>query len=517
MPTVESIMSRGYFPRELPPAFLTASLGQLLENRSSLPQGFTQPSAMPSKLVVHNLARSGTLRRQLGIPNPVHFYQLVFLIISNWSSLFAFTSRSHLSLTKPVDCRTGRAIDRQFDLHERAIKRTLIRSTARYILNADISRFYHSIYTHSIPWALHSKATAKADRSNRLLGNNLDRLVRNAQDQQTMGIPIGPDTSLLIAEIILTAVDNELASVGLANGFRYIDDYEFGFTTMAEAENAISALQNSLHKYELALNPQKTKIQTLPLPTEHPAISELRVFNFRSSPVGQLSDLVRFFDRAFTYSKDSPEECVLRYAVSRLSGVTFHPLTFTIIENLLLQTAMIEPGAIRLVLNQLLRLRLWGHPLNRNQIAQAFNYLIQQHAPQGHGSEVAWAIWGLIVLKLPLEDQSANASIIMDDSIVAILLLDARRKALVSRSVDISHLRSFMTTSDLYGDQWLLTYEANVKGWFRSRRGADHVAADSSFAFLKNNRIHFYDATLSDRLSYVPPAGLAQLTRAVTY
>jgi hypothetical protein len=390
-------------------------------------------------------------------------------------------------------------------LHERALQRARIRSTARYTLHADISRFYHSIYTHSIPWALHSKTVAKADRSSGLLGNNLDRLVQKAQDGQTMGIPIGPDTSLLIAEIILGAVDSELADIRLLNGFRYIDDYEFGFVTLADAENAIAALQNVLNGYELALNPRKTKIQNLPLPTEHPGISEIRVFNFRSSAVGQQSDLIRFFDRAFTYAQESPEECIIRYAVSRLSGVTFDSSTFSIIENLLLQSMMTEPGAIRLVLNQLLRLRDLGHALNRDQIAQVLNNLIKQHAPQGHGSEVAWAIWGLIVLGLPLEEQGASYAIAMNDSIVAILLLDARSKSLVSPTIDITHLESFMTTADLYGDQWLLSYEANVKGWLR--RGIDHIAADSSFSFMKDNHIHFYDTTLSDRINYVPPVG----------
>ena len=31
---------------------------------------------------------------------------------------------------------------------------------ARYILKTDISQFYPSVYTHSIPWALHGKAIA---------------------------------------------------------------------------------------------------------------------------------------------------------------------------------------------------------------------------------------------------------------------------------------------------------------------------------------------------------------------
>jgi hypothetical protein len=36
-----------------------------------------------------------------------------------------------------------------------------VRYAARYVLKTDVARFYHSIYTHSIPWVIHGKAAAK--------------------------------------------------------------------------------------------------------------------------------------------------------------------------------------------------------------------------------------------------------------------------------------------------------------------------------------------------------------------
>lgn len=67
--------------------------------------------------------------------------------------------------------------------------RLVVRARAPLIVRTDINQFYGSIYTHSIPWALHGKATAKANRSPALLGNALDECVRNAQDGQTIGVP----------------------------------------------------------------------------------------------------------------------------------------------------------------------------------------------------------------------------------------------------------------------------------------------------------------------------------------
>ena len=63
--------------------------------------------------------------------------------------------------------------------------------------------FYHSLYTHSIPWALHGKDNAKANRQNPApIANSIDTALRNTQDQQTLGIPVGPVTSDLLSELL---------------------------------------------------------------------------------------------------------------------------------------------------------------------------------------------------------------------------------------------------------------------------------------------------------------------------
>lgn len=87
----------------------------------------------------------------------------------------------------------------------------MTRVGSRYLLKADISQFYPSIYTHTIPWALHSKATAKAgQRDVELAGNVLDKELQACQHGQTKGIAIGPDTSLGIAELLLSPIDHRM-------------------------------------------------------------------------------------------------------------------------------------------------------------------------------------------------------------------------------------------------------------------------------------------------------------------
>jgi hypothetical protein len=97
----------------------------------------------------------------------------------------------------------------------------------RFVLTADFSRYYPSIYTHAIPWAIHGKAAARADIT--LFGNRLDERIResqDSQDKQTGGIPIGPDTSFLIGEVVAAAIDRRLEDkIGKLHGTRFVDDY----------------------------------------------------------------------------------------------------------------------------------------------------------------------------------------------------------------------------------------------------------------------------------------------------
>jgi len=85
-------------------------------------------------------------------------------------------------------------------------------------------------------------------------------------DGQTHGIPIGPDTSLVVAEILLSSVDQSMLNShpDLISGFRYVDDYELSFSKLSEGEQVLTELQGLLAEYELILNPRKTTLESLP-------------------------------------------------------------------------------------------------------------------------------------------------------------------------------------------------------------------------------------------------------------
>ena len=131
----------------------------------------------------------------------------------------------------------------------------------------DISSFYPSIYTHSIAWALHGKAKAKANRG-RIPGHGdrIDQLFQAAREGQTNGLPIGNLVSDLFAEVILSDIDKavteELGSHSIAHlAARFRDDYRILCSSESHAKRIIRTVSRMLHEqYDLSLNDEKTHV-----------------------------------------------------------------------------------------------------------------------------------------------------------------------------------------------------------------------------------------------------------------
>jgi hypothetical protein len=455
-----------------------------------------------TKCVSYNLARAGGLRRPISIPNPVSFVVLAELIANNWRAIRNHTWRVRLSASRPhIKPSTGRAIIARYLFGELPRLRTLRRRGCRYLFRSDIGQFYPSIYTHAVPWALHTKATCKANlrlpppARARLFGDDLDRALRNMNDGQTVGIAIGPDTSLVIAEILLTAIDETLITQhpGLIRGFRHVDDYELSFVKLSEAETVRTALQGLLAEYELFLNPRKTELCELPTPLEDNWSIDLRTFTIRnSSSVAQRTDLIGLFSRALEIAAARPLDSVLRYAVARVSNINVLPGAWRTFQNCVLGAASADPSTLPSVLGTLYEVaRKGGHTVARFPLQEVFESLISSHAPRSQGSEVAWALWGALAWNVALSADTARSVSEMEDDVVALLSLHAEIEGLFPPgSLNSAKWTNLITQPDvLSGDHWLLAYEANQHGWLASPA----VAADPIYAAMSAAGVSFYD------------------------
>ena len=134
-----------------------------------------------------------------------------------------------------------------------AISKVELTSGKFYRTSADISLFFPSIYTHSIPWALVGHIEAKSNiRNLRKWYNQLDRYQGQIQRNETKGIPIGPATSAIMSDLILFEIDNVLRDKEYIFS-RLGDDYECYCETEEEGKKFIMHFEQELRKYLLNL------------------------------------------------------------------------------------------------------------------------------------------------------------------------------------------------------------------------------------------------------------------------
>lgn len=390
-------------------------------------------------------------------------------------------------------------LNRTARLDDVPLQRAIARIGEHFLLTADISRFYASIYTHAIEWAISSKSRAKRQlkkrRKHLSVGARIDQLVQACQSGQTRGIPIGPATSMLLAEVLLCRVDARLRQRGISNGFRFADDFELIFGERSQAERALAILEDALSEFELELNPSKTKIIELPQELDNPGIQELRGFPFRSLYRAERSDLLHFFTRAFALHQQFPDTTILRYAVSRLSPIRTKAANADVFQALVLQAVAYEPGVWPIAIRQLLALRGTHPGRSKANIGETIHSMIRKCAHMNHSSEIAWSLWAALVFEITLSRAAVKAVSQMGDDCSSILLFHAAQRGLTAIKPPQKKLALWLTSEALRGPHWLLAYELTVKGWITLPRGADHISKDPAFAFLRNNNVEFYDVT----------------------
>lgn len=137
-----------------------------------------------------------------------------------------------------------------------------------YVIHADITNCYGSVYTHTISWALHGKEEAKKNRNDlKLLGNKIDKYLQSMNYGQTNGIPQGSVLSDFIAEIILGYIDFKLYEVIKENEIkeytilRYRDDYRIFTKELDIGEKILKLLSEILLEFNFKLNDKKTRVE----------------------------------------------------------------------------------------------------------------------------------------------------------------------------------------------------------------------------------------------------------------
>lgn len=495
---LHALLLRGYFPDELPPPFSTTRFATYRKAIgiawSSLPNDY--PSSAPENF---SIPRAKGMRRNLSIVNPVAEYHVAKIVADDWVEI-----RKHLR-----SCDYGPVPLDIFQQNDRAIsgpdwalvslRQAEISASYDHILFADISRFYGTLYTHAIPWALNGKSWSKKNLHAPIfktsVGNRLDVAVRKGNDNQTLGIPVGPDTSRVIAEIVAVAVDKELRNaLNMDHNcvLRNVDDWFIGFDTTGQAEDAIAKIASSLRKYELEIHPEKTHNSHAGNVIDAIWPTTLRNFSFPLFPRGQAKNMEHFFALAFDFSKDHPQQNVLDFAVKKTMSVKVHKENWHAYETYILKCIRANPTTIPAAVQILASYNSLGYPIEKTRISKLIGDMIRKCSPTGHHSEVAWALFLAKALRINLKAKTLAPVTEMENSVCALITLDLRSRKQIEGVIDTSLWQQSMTNDGLKSSNWLLAYEAAVKGWLPTPNPS-YIESNDWFSVLNKYGVHFYD------------------------
>lgn len=491
----KDLLGRGFFPKELIPPFISEGLMTHFEDINQKSTSYNYKKT--SKGIIYSMPRLRSSRRKLAIPNPFFQYKLCNVIEANWEKIYSVLELSNASLSKPV-VKSGikqRALEQKFSYSEIATRKILYSVSARYMVYADISRFHGTIYTHSIPWALHSKIAAKANRTDDLYGNTIDKYVRDSQDGQTLGIPTGPDSSFLISEIIASKIDETLDKQlsSSIKRLRYVDDYYFFCKTLSETEVIISQLTKALSEFELELNPDKTRVIELPVEFEPNWVSNLRLYKFSSNKKKQKIDIINYFSKVFSYSRNFPNDFVIKYAITRIKNKQFHKNNWRVYESLLLQSLLSEPSVIQVVLEIFLKYRDAGYNLKKSDIKSTLYTIYDNNIVHSNTYEILWSIWVARSLEININREYAKKLVEMDDPLVSLVIKDMQRINLINSNINTTLWNRHETFESLFSEHWIYAYETYVNGEVSTQDR--YINRSTFYKALETNSVRFYDST----------------------
>lgn len=126
------------------------------------------------------------------------------------------------------------------------------RSDASVVVQTDISSFYEHVSHHRI-----ENLVGDLFVNSSTVPTQIDRFLSRFASGRSFGLPVGGQSSRVLAELLLSSIDRRLTDEGLI-WRRYVDDFFLITENQSEAYRALAILSHALADYGLTLNRTKT-------------------------------------------------------------------------------------------------------------------------------------------------------------------------------------------------------------------------------------------------------------------
>lgn len=321
-------------------------------------------------------------------------------------------------------------------------------------------------------------------------------MVRSCNRNQTIGIPIGPETSRIIAEIISSRIDSDfqkkLPDIPNESIDRLQDDWFIGVNTLEKAETALSTVTTIYREYGLEINGTKTSIDRIISSSESTWISEISAFLSHKSGVVRGARLRELLSLSLRLQTQYPNEPVINYSLSVIEGQNIAKIDAEVLESFLLKAAVTSPISMDRICQITLNLQHQTKIVSRKRIGQRFTQLAERNLENGNIYEVIWLLYTLRGLQIPLSSKLICQLVeSISSSALALILLDMDSKNLCRYKLPKAMWANLITKKRVKSDwTWLLGYEGIRHGWLPDN---SNVMNDAFFDAMAKRNVVFYD------------------------
>lgn len=480
-----------YFPNqkevmgELPPCFSSRQFTP--EVCKALSEADNGPSRKKNgfDLAEFRATRYNNVPRTLALVHPKPYSVLVERILSSWEKIRNICDNPN-SQVKPEIREDGRVFVMNYENGLSKTSRLNRLSFAKkFMVSADIANCFNSIYSHSIPWALVGLEEAKRNRKPNEWFNAIDSSVRWCKRNETQGIPIGPGTSSIIVELILSEIDSRLSKKGYIFE-RYVDDYTCYCESDIHAESFIIDLERNLSEFKLSLNLSKTHIQGLPVPNDDEWVLELLGIlpqSYQSEEENHTREvisttaIITFINNALEINRRTPDGSVLKYALQLvIDRVEQHKadIVFQEVMGLAWHYPVLIPFLDRLARNYDVDVSVYEKELNE---------LVKENSAKRRSDGICWPLYLMFTNDLTPSDESV-AQVINSMDCLGITMLSH----FLGYQESIQGVVNTLLDSDDYtkDNYWILLYQLYYQGDIDNP-----YREDQTFELLKGFDVNF--------------------------
>ena len=464
----DSFIEYGMFSEKLPPIFDCSDFltyCKTIKNQSFQDKWYSY--------VPYISMRNNNLPRSIGIPTPMSHELLCSCLRDNWTKIkahYQLTTANQKHIVSRIHIRKMHETNALFIMNYKNWKtdgspEPDLLIGKKYVVKADISQCYPSVYTHAIPWALVSKTIAKQNANDKSQWYNLiDHYTQITKDGETHGLLIGPHTSNVLSEIILCSIDQKLCQ-NHWEYYRNIDDYTCFVRTREDADRFLIDLNRELKEYDLSLNHKKTQILELPLGITKQWIHQIQnrtaLFGIKHKYIDYL-EVQAFLDFCIELVSTNKENTsIVLYALKVLKNHDLTNNAQSFLAKRIISLSLLYPYIV-----PLLDLYIFSScSINRNQIKDYLEIIFSHYFDVDNFEAVSYVLFYATKYDVVIDGFDINAIIQKNDCILTLCsLIYCRHNKMKNELKALKDYAKLLADNNELEENWIFVYECLTVG-----------------------------------------------------